>query len=316
MAHAPVTTRKAATLMYKVNVSVPAVSTNIGPGYDVLGLALNLRNVVEMSLRPDDLLNVQVVGEGKGGLPENYYNPVVLAAIKLFQRLEQAPVGLNVRCTNQIPLDVGLSARVTLTVGGLVAANNLLGSPFSHDDLIGMATELTSQPESIVTAMRGGLGICSAGPDGLFYRTIEIMPLRVVVALPVLSEYQPRLRDDLPSRVSMADAVFNIGHTALLIEALRSGDFKLLHHAIRDRIHEPYRREAIPGYQAVAAAAEESGALAVTLCGAGPAILAFATFNHQSIESAIHGAFRAAGVESRTWSLSNDLQGVVISVVE
>lgn len=302
--------------MYKVNVSVPAVATNIGPGYDVLGLALNLRNVVEMSLRADDQLSVEVRGEGAGVLAENFYNPVVRAAIKLFQQVEQAPAGLSVRCTNQIPLDAGLSARAALSVGGLVAANNLLGSPFSHEELCDMAADLTDHPEAVVTAMRGGLGVCSSGPDGILTRTIEITPLRVVVALPHLPAYQPRLRDELPARVSMADAVYNIGHAALVIEALRHGDFKLLRHAVRDRLHEPYRRDAITGYHAALNAAEEAGAVAVTLCGAGPALLAFATFNHQIIESAMQAAFRSVGVEARTWSLSSDHQGVVISVVE
>jgi homoserine kinase len=302
--------------MHKVSVSVPAVSTNVGPGYDVLGLALNLRNVIEMSLRTDDQLTVEVRGEGKGTLPENYHNPVMQGAIKLFQRLEQAPAGLAVRCTNAIPLDVGLSARATLVVGGLVGANNLVGSPFTHENLIDMAAEITGQPESVVTAMRGGLGMCSRGADGLIYRAIEITPLRVVLVLPTLPDYQHRLRDDLPGTVTLDDAVHNIGHTALLIEALRSGDYKLLRRALVDRLHEPYRREYIPAYEAVVHAAQEAGAIGTTLCGAGPALIAFATFNHQMIEAALHEAFQSAGIEARTWSVGIDLQGVVISVVQ
>ncbi|MBN1202955.1 MAG: homoserine kinase [Anaerolineae bacterium] len=302
--------------MHKVNVTIPAVSTNVGPGYDVLGLALNLRNVIEMHLTRDDHLSVEVRGEGAGVLPDNFYNPVMTAAIRLFQLLEQAPAGLHVTCTNYIPLDVGLSARVSLIVGGLVGANNLLGSPFRHEDLIGLAVELAGQPESVATAMRGGLGICSTGPDGVFYRAIEVVPMRVVVALPDLPNYEPRLRDDLPGQVPMADAVHNIGHTALLIEALRNGDFNLLARAVDDRLHEPARRGFIPGYAGVVEAARDAGAVAVTLCGAGPAIMAFANYNHQQIEAAILGAFESAGVAARTWSLGVDTQGVVISVVE
>lgn len=302
--------------MHKVSVSVPAVATNVGPGYDVLGLALNFRNVIEMSLRADDLLTVELRGEGKDALPENYYNPVMQGAIRLFQRLEQAPAGLAVRSTNTIPLDVGLSARAVLVVGGLVGANNLVGSPFTHEHLIEMAADITRQPESVVTAMRGGLGIYSREASGLIYRAIEITPLRVVLAVPTLPNYQHRLRDDLPGTVLMEDAVHNIGHTALLIEALRSGDLKLLHHAIKDRLHEPYRRENIPAYEAVVRAAEEAGAAAVSLCGAGPALLVFASYNHQTIETAIRDAFQAAGIESRTWTVGVDTQGVVISVVE
>ncbi|RPI97100.1 MAG: homoserine kinase [Chloroflexi bacterium] len=302
--------------MQKVSVSIPAVSTNVGPGYDVLGLALNFRNVIEMSLRTDDQLTVEVRGEGKGVLPENYYHPAMEAAIRLFQHLEQAPVGLSVRAHNAIPLDVGLSARATMVVGGLVGANNLVGSPFSHDKLIEMAAAITGQPESVVTAMRGGLGICSQGPSGLLYRAIETTPMRVVLVVPHLPDYQRRLRPDLPGKFDMADVVYNIGHTALLIEALRRGDFKLLRDALDDRLHEPTRREQIPAYPAVVRAAQEAGAAAVALCGAGPALVAFAAYNHQLIEETMRDAFQAAGIEARTWSVGVDMQGVVISVVE
>lgn len=303
--------------MHKVHVSIPAVSTNVGPGYDVLGLALNLRNTIEMNLRPDDQLTVEVRGEGEGVLPTDFYNPVMQGAIKLFQQLEQAPAGLGVRCTNVIPLDVGLSSRATQVVGGLVGANNLLGSPFSHEQLIPMAAELTGQPESVVTTMRGGLGLCSQGTDGsIIYRAIEIAPLRVVIALPDAPNYVHLRREDLPPRVLLADAVQNVGNTALLIEALREGDFNLLRETLTDRLHEPHRRDSIPAFYEVERAARAAGAIGVTLCGAGPAILAFATANHPAIADAIQTAFQAAGVASRTWSVGVDSQGVVISVVQ
>ncbi|MBN1681175.1 MAG: homoserine kinase [Anaerolineae bacterium] len=302
--------------MHKVSVSVPAVATNVGPGYDALGLALNLRNVIEMNLTSDDQLAVSLSGEGKGVLPENFYNPVMTAAIALFQELEQAPAGLNVACNNHIPLDIGLSSRVTMIVGGLMGANTLLGTPFRREELIHIANKLTRQPEAVVTAMRGGLGICATCPEGIFYRAVEVLPLRVVVALPDLPNYEPRLRDDLPAMVPMADAVHNVGHTALVIEALRTGDFNLLQQALDDRLHEPYRQMHIPGYAGVVESAKEAGAIAVTLCGAGPAMMAFASFNHQQIESAIQASFRKAGVEAKTWALGVDGQGVVISVVQ
>lgn len=303
--------------MHKVNVSIPAVATNVGPGYDVLGLALNLRNTIEMALRQDDALTVETHGEGKTDLPTDFYNPVMQGAIKVFQQLEEAPAGLAVRCTNAIPLDVGLSSRATLAAGGMVGANNLLGSPFSHDELIMMATELTGQPESVVTAMRGGLGMISHAPDGtLIYRAIEIAPMRVVIVLPDLPDFEHQLRDSLPPRVLLADAVHNIGQTALLIEALRSGDSTLLKQTLSDRLHEPHRRESITGYSAAVHAGIEAGAVGITLCGAGPALLAFADFNHQMIEDAIREAFKAEGITARTWATGVDMQGIVISVVQ
>jgi len=300
----------------KVSVSVPAVCTHLGPGLDVLGLAINLRSTVEMALRDDDQFVIQVRGEGADRLPENLYNPAMMAAITLFQSLERAPAGLSVACACRIPLDVGLSARTALTVGGLVAANNLLGSPLHVDALIALAGQLTGQPEAIVAAMRGGLSVCSAARGDMLCRSLEIEPLHLVLAVPDLPHYAQRGRDDLPQVVPLDDAVHNIGRALLLVEALHEGDFVLLGRALSDRLHEPYRRDEIPGYEAAADAAHRAGAAGVALCGAGPALAAFAARDHAAIEQALADAFADAGVSARTQTVAVDTQGVVINVVE
>ncbi len=302
--------------MHKVSVSVPAVCSNLGPGYDVLGLALNLRNTVEMALRDDDQLVIQVRGEGADRLPEDFYNPAMMAAITLFQALERAPAGLTLSCANRIPLDVGLGARTALIVGGLVAANNLLGSPLGREALIALAGRIGGEPEAVVAAMRGGLSVCSAGPGDLLYRTVDIEPLHVVLTIPDLPGYPQRLRDDLPQAVPLSDAVHNLGRALLVVEALREGDFGLLGRALADRLHEPYRTGDIPAYREVVAAAREAGADGVALCGAGPALAAFATRDHDAIEQAMAAAFEQAGVTARTLIVAVDTQGVVINVVE
>lgn len=302
--------------VHKVSVSVPAVCAHLGPGLDVLGLALNLRSTVEMALRDDDQLVIQVRGEGADRLPENYYNPAMMAAITLFQMLERAPVGLSVMCASRIPLDVGLGARVALTVGGLVAANNLLGSPLHRNALIELASRLSGRPESVVAAMRGGLSVCSAAPGDLVCRSLDIEPLHLVIAIPDLPDYAQRVRDDLPQVVPLSDAVHNIGRALLLVEALREGDFALLGRALSDRLHEPYRRDDIPGSDDAIDAALRAGAAGVALCGAGPALAAFAGRDHAAIEQALADAFAGAGVSIRTLTVAADTQGVVINVVE
>lgn len=301
--------------MHKISVSVPAVCTNLGPGYDVLGLALNLRTTVEMALREDDRFAIQVRGEGEDRLPEDLYNPAMMAAITLFQTLERAPAGLSVMCASRIPLDAGLGARVALAVGGLMAANNLLGSPLSREGLIALAGRLSGRPEAVVAAMRGGLSVCSASGD-LLYRTLDIEPLLVVLAIPDLPLYPQRGRDDLPQVVPLGDAVHNIGRALLVVEALRDGDFELLGEALSDHLHEPYRRADIPGYHAVVEAACRAGASGVALCGAGPAMAAFAAREHAAVEQAMADAFERAGVPARTLTVAVDTQGVVINVVD
>jgi hypothetical protein len=154
--------------MTKVSVSVPAVCTNLGSGYHVLGLALNLRTVVEMSLTGDDQLRIVSQGEGADALPANFYHPVAVAATRLFQEVEEAPPGLSIVCNNRIPLRVGLSSRAAMTVAGLVGANNLLGGPLPREALIELAARLSDHPEATATALNGGLGIWArgGGPPG------------------------------------------------------------------------------------------------------------------------------------------------------
>ena len=300
--------------MTKVSVSVPAVCTNLGSGYHVLGLALNLRTVVEMSLTGDDALRIASAGEGADALPANFYHPVAVAATRLFQEVEEAPPGLSITCTNRIPLRVGLSSREAMTVAGLVGANNLLGGPLPREALIDLAARLSEHPEAAATALNGGLGIWASGGETPVYRSLEVAPLRVVVAVPLLDDYAPH-HDALPDP-GLDDAVHAIAHTALLVEALQTDDLDLLREALDDRLHVPYRRAAIPGYARVEAAACRLGAIGVTLCGAGPALVAFADYGHGEIARAMQQAFRQEGVPARTWTLGVDMQGVVISVVQ
>ena len=107
-----------------------------------------------------------------------------------------------------------------------------------------------------------------------------------------------------------------LGRALLLVEALREGDFQLLGRALSDRLHEPYRRDEIPGYEAAVEAARRAGAVGVALCGAGPALAAFAARDHGAIEQALASAFEQAGVRVRTQTVAADTQGVVINVVE
>jgi homoserine kinase len=158
------------------------------------------------------------------------------------------------------------------------------------------------------------LGSWARGGDDPVYRSLEVAPLRVVVAVPLIDEYDPH-REPLPDP-SLDDVVHAVAHSALLVEALQTEDLDLLREALDDRLHVPYRRALIPGYDRVENAACRLGAIGVTLCGAGPALLIFADYGHAEIARAVQVAFRQAGVPARTWTLNVDMQGVVISVVQ
>lgn len=302
--------------MFKVSVTVPATSINLGPGLHTLGLALSLHATVEMIVRDDDQLHITVEGEGIDHLPTTFDNPVMRTAISIFQHFEHAPAGLQINIRNQIPLDAGLGGRTALTIASLVAASNLIDGRLNRADIVKWATTNGSSYESVIAAMFGGLSICSTDKnDQNIHVSMDIVPLRVVVAVPRLSDYAGD-KNALPDLVSLHDATHNIGQTAFLIESLRTGDLDLLAQSMGDRLHQNNYVGDIPAYEAVSNAAFEEGAIGVVLSGYGPALIAVTEQYHDAIATAMKDTFTESEIEADTWILSVDRQGMLISVVE
>jgi homoserine kinase len=293
--------------MRKVQVTVPAACTDLGPGIDSLGLALTLHNTVTISLRDDVEQNITV--EGESGYPAASGHPVLKAANALFEAAERPLPGLNVLCQGEIPPEVGLGDRAAWIVGGLFGANNLLETPMRRDKIAEIAFQLVERPAEAVTALLGGLTLTGAGQP-LVYRRVELaQSLTMILAVPVTKGYREKARKATPSKVSLSDAVFNLGRTALVAEALRRGDLKLLGEALHDRLAEPALRGLIPAYAALVEAVRREGARAVAISGGGPALIIFAKDGHERIEKAVH----EVSAEARTWALNVDTQGVAIN---
>ncbi len=298
--------------MDTVRVTIPATSANLGPGFDCLGMALGLRNVVEVQTISDGLA-VEVHGEGMGELARDRSNMVVHAALAVYKACEAKPPGLRFRLTNHIPPGSGLGSSAAALVGGLLAGNALLGNPFDEHQLLSLACDLEGHPDNASAAMLGGLVISSQGDCGLVYRRVRVPPLRVAVALPSVRLSTRELRAALPPAVPLRDAASNIGRAALVVHALQEEDYDLLGEAMCDRLHEPVRSQAIPGFDRAVEAARSHGAAAVAISGAGPALIAFAPGGHEAIAAAMGDAFtQATGQQARTWVLPVDEQGAMI----
>lgn len=302
--------------MYKVTVTVPATSTTLGPGLGVLGLALSLHTTIEMQVRADDRLHISVLGESREMFPPNLDNPVLRAAMRVFQHFEVAPAGLQIDVLNQIPWQAGLGAHPAAILGGILAANNLINGNLTHEQILEMTHRFGAGYENITSAMRGGLSICNRLDDQhTLHRSVDTVPLRVVVVQPTIPNYPARL-ENLPGYSLIPDEILHIGQTALVIEALREGDFRLLRQVMRNHAHQVARASHIPSYQAVVDAAQNAGAAAVVLSGTGPALLAIAESHHTQIAQTMVEAFQEAEIEARHWIVGVDRQGVTISVVE
>lgn len=302
-----------------IRVRVPATTANLGPGFDALGLALDLWNEAQFtfSSAPDALREshqiVEISGEGAGVLRCDASNLVVRSVHFLYQRAGlPMPPGLHIRCTNRIPLGSGLGSSAAAVVTGLMGANALAGSPFTVLELLGMASEIEGHPDNAGAAVLGGLVLALMEGGKVIARKIDLPPLAVAVVVPEFNLPTHAARAALPRQVSLSDAVFNLGRTAFVVEALRSGDFGLLGQVMADRLHQSYRLKLIPGAHAAMDAAVRAGAAAAALSGAGPGVVAFGPADMAPSAAAMLAAFQAAGLPARAWTLAAVSQGASI----
>ncbi len=297
--------------MTKVRVTVPATTSNLGPGLNSMALALGLYNVVELS-EIEYGLEFDLHGEGGDSLPDTPNNMVVRAAIEVFRRAGLVPSGLRVRLENNIPPGSGLGSSAAALLGGVVAANVLLGSPLDRDEMLRIAIDMDGRPNAATAALHGGLVISSYDTDELVYATVPVVPMYVIVVLPLEGE-RPR-PDAFPQSVSLSDTIFSIGRANLVMRALSTGNYGLLRQAMQDRLHEPICQQCIPGYQQVVEIAQRYGAASVSVSGLGPALVAFSEQGHEEIAHQMARVFeRVTGSFARTWILPLDTQGISIS---
>lgn len=300
--------------MYKVKITLPATVTNLGPGLNSLGLAIGLYTTIEISRRSDEQLIVEAEGEGAGRYGMGLRHPTALAMMRLFQKQEKAILGLNIKVNNNIPLNSGLGAEAAFWVAGVIGANNLMNGIYNRKQILEMAALISGLPSQVVTSIMGGLTASFTSGEQVIYRALPASSLRVVIALPQLKQYNAEGAKVKPDRVPLSDALFNLSRVPLLVEALRVGDLKLIGQLMDDRLHVPYLKPQINGFDHASEMARRAGALAVSLSGDGPALVAFAENNHKQIATTLELAFENSGVKARTWVVPIDTQGVVISV--
>jgi homoserine kinase len=300
----------------QVRVRVPATTANLGAGFDVLGLALTLYNEVLLTARASGpALTIVNEGEGTGTLPTDRRHLVFQAVARAFKANRRPlPASLELRLLNRIPLARGLGSSSAAIVGGLVAGNAAAGGRLSTEDLLDLAARMEGHPDNVAPALLGGLtASCMSGGEtvSVAWRDKALFKgLAFAVAVPDFELSTRKARAVLPARVSRADAVFNVGRAALFLAALKERRHDLLARALEDRLHQPYRKRLIPGFDAALAAARRAGAFGACLSGAGPCLLAVSPAPQAAAAGrAMQKAFAAKRVSSRLLLLEADLQG-------
>jgi len=298
----------------KLTIKVPATSANLGPGFDALGLALDLWN--ETTITTADEFYVKAVGEGEGRIANGKNNLIIRSAFKLASRVDMSMPAFKVDCVNRIPLSSGLGSSASAVVTGVLAGNALLGNPLSNEEILNVASEIEGHPDNVAPAMMGGLVVSMMEERKVTARQLAVnMDVSVTIALPDLYLPTHQARAALPRKVSMKNAVYNISRSVLVADAFRSGDMDLLGRAMNDKLHQPFRLKLIPGAKSVMEGAKEAGASAVALSGAGPGVIAFALKSGSSIGEAMKRAFKKAGLDSRIFEMKMSDRGAAIRSV-
>ncbi|MEN8241068.1 MAG: homoserine kinase [Chloroflexota bacterium] len=297
--------------MKTIRVKVPATTANLGPGFDALGLALDLWNEAEFSFRDEGQVGVKVHGEGEGKLPTNAENAVSKAALQLFELANQTNYGIQINCLNRIPLGSGLGSSSAATLTGMLGANALLDNPFSDKEILQFAIENEGHPDNVAPAMLGGLVVSTPHEGSFLSVDLPVMPIQATVVLPDFDLPTKEARAVLPKEVAFSDAIANLSYVSLVTEAFRRGDLDLLGKAMKDKLHQPYRLPLIPGAQAALEAAQKAGA-AAALSGAGPSVVAFSADRDPLIREAMLMAFADAGLEARVFELGISQNGAEV----
>lgn len=258
----------------KVLVKVPASTANLGPGFDTLGMALNLYAWIEMSIATEET-TIELLGDQVAGIPLDKSNLIYDVAQEVFGVAGVNHSELHITMYSEIPLTRGLGSSASAIVGGMVAANALLGNPLSDDALFQLATRREQHPDNVGASLFGGLVVAQWNGERAEHVQVNLDErLEVLVIVPEFHLATNKAREVLPEWIKHQDGVYNVGHSSLLVAALMSGRFDLIHHAMKDRLHQPYRLSLIPGMAEMLEGAVAHGALGIALSGAGPTLLA------------------------------------------
>jgi homoserine kinase len=295
----------------RVRVAVPASVANLGPGFDILALALQLQNDVRAEQRPGPLtIDSGLDAPAELGDPER--NLVTIAYTLSCAALEVPAAGVHFTCVNRIPIGRGMGSSAAAALAGVLVATALHQAPWDEDDVLERVAALEGHRDNAAAALLGGLAICAPGAPAAQLAVSD--DLRAVLFIPDLPFTTTESRQVVPATFSRADAIFNASRCALLVRALAVGDHAALRVAMQDRWHQDARFALMSGAREIVAAANDAGASGAALAGAGPSVIALTPLDPEPIVTAMVAAAARAGVAGSTMVLPPRNYGTRVDV--
>jgi homoserine kinase len=281
----------------RVTVRVPATVANLGPGFDILALAIQLQSEVEGTSDPSGAMAVDPGPEAPAELHDPGRNLVSRAYGAACRAAGVVPPGVRLRCSGAIPVGRGLGSSAAAALAGVLVANFLAGLGWDEQQVIACAAQVEGHPDNVAAAMLGGLAV--AVREGPVIHVDVPDSLRAVLFIPDGSMSTPSARQVVPTSFARDDAVYNAGRCALLVAALLSDRCELLGEAMRDRWHQAARSALMPHVPVLIDAALDAGAYGACLAGAGPSVLALTGEASEAVEAALREAAGRAAVAGR-----------------
>ncbi len=295
-----------------VEVKVPVTSANLGPGYDTLGMALQVYYNFRFEKNGGDQVQVDLKFSGD----KNCKVPDTLIS-KTIKYLEKKTgnefKGLQI--TEVLPFlpGKGLGSSAAAIIGTLVGLSNLFELGLSQEEILEHAYELEGHPDNITPALYGGLNITAVG-DKIYREKLHPHPdLSLILAVPDYSANTEEQRRLLPSQINIDDITYNQSRTALMPFALASGNWDMLKELLNDKIHQPYRLAETPAWNEIVTEAIAGGAIGVVLSGAGPSVLGFANNKEEEIAEIIREVWFKYNVEAKTVITGADILGAQVT---
>ncbi|HTU71600.1 MAG TPA: homoserine kinase [Candidatus Baltobacteraceae bacterium] len=284
-------------------VSVPASSANLGPGFDCVGIALDLR--ARAMVEPADRFAIEFGGPERPTHPG--FERMLIAAMR---SVNMTLPRIRVQLVNAIPLGKGLGSSAAARALGVTIAARAHGMQLDRDAIAHRVCELEGHPDNALPAVYGGIAIAASSRESI--KLAAPSDLRAIVVVPDFELATKAARALLPLQYEKADVVFNLQRVALLGAALASGNWNALRDAMRDRFHQPQRAAVVPGL-AAALALDAPEIIGIALSGAGPSVLALIRDRvaWRPLAARIEACFAAAGIASRSYRLPFAPRGLV-----
>ncbi len=291
---------------------VPASSANLGPGFDTLGLALDIPLVVRF--RRAKSLSIHATGRDSESIPPGENNLIWQTALRVAENLGRQLPAVEMRIHNEIPIGRGLGSSASALVAGVVIADKLLNLGWQKAKLLDEAARIEGHPDNVAACMLGSIVTSAIDSNGTAHAIRLDLPTWCGVAVIVPDFILPtcEARQVLPDIYSRADVIFNVQRSALLIAALSTGTREAFPTALEDRLHQPYRQRLVPGLAEILAL-RLPGLLGCALSGAGPSVLVFYERGHDSVCESVSQIFEGLGHSAEILPAAIDQAGYTLT---